>query len=72
VARLYPRSPDESRTEQALDAALDATFPASDPVSMTQPGGDPEALGRILRGEPTSPALTSGRYPSPPTAPARG
>lgn len=28
--------------EDLLDLSLDATFPASDPLSLTQPGGGPD------------------------------
>lgn len=46
MARFHPApSTQQSRTERELDAALAATFPASDPVSMTQPGGAPETEG---------------------------
>ena len=45
----------ESNSEKLLDQSLAATFPASDPVSVTQPGGGPdtpadrpEALDRLL------------------------
>jgi hypothetical protein len=33
----------ESAREAALDRALEATFPASDPLSVTQPGGFDDA-----------------------------
>lgn len=33
---VYPRA---DATEDALDSALAATFPASDALSITQPGG---------------------------------
>lgn len=45
----------ESESERLLDQSLAATFPASDPVSVTQPGGGPDtpadrpdALDRLL------------------------
>jgi hypothetical protein len=36
ASEVYP--PAEA-TEELLDAALEATFPASDPLSITQPSG---------------------------------
>jgi hypothetical protein len=39
------------RIDKLLDSSLAATFPASDPVSLTQPGGRPAItqLGRAAR-----------------------
>lgn len=39
-----------NETEELLDQALAATFPASDPVSVTQPGGGPESAGERPEG----------------------
>ena len=33
---------ERKRNDKALDAALENTFPASDPVSLVQPGGGDE------------------------------
>ena len=35
----------ERERESVLDHALEATFPASDPLSVTQPGGGPQPRG---------------------------
>jgi hypothetical protein len=58
VARVHSGPPKEqSRTDQDLDAALAATFPASDPVSMTQPGGgDPETASGHIASQHGDPA----------------
>jgi len=39
----------ERHRENVLDQSLADTFPASDPVSVSQPGGGPEAGGRPAR-----------------------
>jgi hypothetical protein len=36
-------NPSVDATEEFLDAALEATFPASDPLSVTQPGGSSQS-----------------------------
>ncbi len=39
VSKASEVNPSVDATEESLDAALEATFPASDPLSVTQPGG---------------------------------
>lgn len=34
---------DKEKLDRALEEALEETFPASDPVAMTEPAGDPFA-----------------------------